>query len=249
MYKYWCYRWCFEHSSDINCSLLVNPRHADESWERWNTCLWIHTLQINSLSTLENTDENRTFFCSFTTPQAFWQSSAPGALSTPVTSIALYLLTWVTLMSPRKDETRVCGYTLWINSLSTLENIDQNRIFFCSFTTPQTFWQGSTNGALSTPVTSIVLYSLIQATLISRGKDKAGVCGYIRSELIHRALSKTLMRTKYFFVRSPHHKHFGKAQHLVLWALRWYQLFSTRQPEPHWWVLGRMKHVSVDICS
>ena len=31
-----------------------------------------------------------------------------------------------------------------------------------------------------------------------------------------------------FFVRSPHHKHFGKAQHLVLWALWWHQLFSTR---------------------
>ena len=30
------------------------------------------------------------------------------------------------------------------------------------------------------------------------------------------------------FVRSPHHKHFGKAQHLVLWTLWWYQLFSTR---------------------
>ena len=31
-----------------------------------------------------------------------------------------------------------------------------------------------------------------------------------------------------FFVRSPHHRHFGKAQHLVLWALWWHQLFSTR---------------------
>ena len=110
MYKYWCYRWCFEHSSDINCSLLVNPRYAGESWEGWNTCLWMHTLQINSLSTLENTDENRTFFCSFTTPQAFWQSSASGALSTPVTSVALYSLTRATLMSPGKDETRIYIY-------------------------------------------------------------------------------------------------------------------------------------------
>ena len=31
-----------------------------------------------------------------------------------------------------------------------------------------------------------------------------------------------------FFVRSPHHKHFGKAQNLVLWALWWHQLFSPR---------------------
>ena len=49
------------------------------------------------------------FFCSFTTPQAFWQSSAPGALSTLVTSVVLYSLTRATLMSPGKDGTRVCG--------------------------------------------------------------------------------------------------------------------------------------------
>ena len=36
------------------------------------------------------------------------------------------------------------------------------------------------------------------------------------------------------FVRSLHHKHFSKAQHLVLWPPWWHQLF-----EPHWWVLGR----------
>ena len=44
---------------------------------------------------MENTDR-KYIFCSFTTPQTFWQSSAPGALST--------------LMSPGKDETHVCGY-------------------------------------------------------------------------------------------------------------------------------------------
>ena len=69
------------------------------------------------------------------------------ALSTLVTLVALYLLTRATLMTPGKDETRVCGYTLSIYSLSTLENTDENRILF---------------------------------------------------------------------VRSPHHKHFGKAQDLVL---------------------------------
>ena len=35
-------------------------------------------------------------FCSFTTPQAFWQSSSTGALSTLVTSVALYSLTRAT---------------------------------------------------------------------------------------------------------------------------------------------------------
>ena len=39
-----------------------------------------------------------------------WQSSAPGALSTLMTSVVLYLLTRATLMSPGKDETCVCGY-------------------------------------------------------------------------------------------------------------------------------------------
>ena len=50
------------------------------------------------------------YFCLFTTPQAFWQSSAPGALSTLVTSVVLYSLTRASSMSPGKDETRVCGY-------------------------------------------------------------------------------------------------------------------------------------------
>ena len=40
----------------------------------------------------------------------FWQSSAPGALRTLVTSVVLYSLTRATLMSPGKDETRVCRY-------------------------------------------------------------------------------------------------------------------------------------------
>ena len=44
------------------------------------------------------------------TPQAFWQSSAPGALSTLVPSVVLYSLTRAPLMSSGKDETRVCGY-------------------------------------------------------------------------------------------------------------------------------------------
>ena len=34
--------WCFEHSGDISCSLLVNPSHTDESWEGRKTCLWIY---------------------------------------------------------------------------------------------------------------------------------------------------------------------------------------------------------------
>ena len=33
--------WCFKHSSNTRCSLLVNPNHTDESWARRNTCIWI----------------------------------------------------------------------------------------------------------------------------------------------------------------------------------------------------------------
>ena len=51
----------------FSCSLLVNPSHTDESWAERNMCMWICTLWIFSLSTLEITDENKTFFCSFTT--------------------------------------------------------------------------------------------------------------------------------------------------------------------------------------
>ena len=58
--------WSFEQSRDVSCSLLVNPSHTDESWPGRNTCMWICTLWIYSLSTLENTDENK-IFCSFTT--------------------------------------------------------------------------------------------------------------------------------------------------------------------------------------
>ena len=118
-------------------------------------------------------------FCSFTTPQVFRQRSAPGDLSTLVTSVVLYWLTWATLMNPGKDETRVCGYirsefihwALWRTLMRTE--------YFCSFTTPQAFWQSSAPGALSTLVTSVVLYSLTRATLISPGKDKICVCGCI----------------------------------------------------------------------
>ena len=57
---------------------------------------------------LENTDENNIFF--LRSPQTFWLSSAPGVLSTLVTSVVLYSLTRATLMNLGQDETRVYGY-------------------------------------------------------------------------------------------------------------------------------------------
>ena len=50
----------------------------------------------------------------------------------------------------------------------------------------------------STLMTSVVLYSLTRATLMSPGKDETRFCGYIRSEFIHWVLWRTLMRTEYF---------------------------------------------------
>ena len=40
--------WCFEHSSDISCSLLVNPSHTDESGEGRNKkCVFIYIYTYN----------------------------------------------------------------------------------------------------------------------------------------------------------------------------------------------------------
>ena len=68
---------------------------------------------------------------------------------------------------------------------------------FCLCTTPQTFWQSSAPGALSTLMT-VVYYPLTWATLTCPGKTEKCVCGYIRFEFIHGALWRTLMRTEYF---------------------------------------------------
>ena len=121
--------WCFEHSGDINFSLLINPSHIDESTEGRITSLWIYALNFFIEQSGEHWWEQNSF-CSVATPQAFWQRSAPGALCTLVTSHILYALGRAILMSPGKDETRVCGYFLWIYSLSSLENTYENTIFF-----------------------------------------------------------------------------------------------------------------------
>ena len=92
------------------CSLYqMQHLKAIKSWEGRNTYLWIYALNLF----IEHSGEHwweQNIFCSFTTPQAFLQSSAPGALSSLVTSVVLYSLTRATPMSPGKDETRACGY-------------------------------------------------------------------------------------------------------------------------------------------
>ena len=111
----------------------------------------------------------------------------------------------VTLMSPgQAKHVYVDMYALNYSS-STLENTDENKIFFvCS---PKAFWLSSAPGVLSTLVTSVVLYSLTWATLMNPGQDETRVCGYVHFEFIHQALWRTLIRTKYFLF--IHHKHFS----------------------------------------
>ena len=100
---------CFEHSGDMRVSLLVNMRHSEYSWEGRNTCLWIYALNLLK----EHSGEHWWVGLS-TAPQAFWQTSTPGALNTLVTSVVRYKLVPATLISPGKEETRACWYTLSI---------------------------------------------------------------------------------------------------------------------------------------
>ena len=70
--------------------------------------IWICTLSIYSLSTLENTYENNVFFCLFTTSIFAKLSTSRFEHSGDISFFLL--VTRATLMSPRQDETRVCGY-------------------------------------------------------------------------------------------------------------------------------------------
>ena len=218
---------CFEHSGDISCSLLVNQSHTDDSWEGWNSCLWIYALNLFIEHSGEHWWEQNTL-CSFTTPQAFWQSSGPGALSILITSVVLYSLTRATLMSPRKDETYVCGYirfefihwAFWRTLMRT------EYFLFVHHTTSilakLRTWYFEHSGDISCSL-------LVNLSHTDESWEGRNTCMWIYTLWIY-SLS-TLENTdenRIFFVRSPHHKHFGKAQHLVLWALWWHQLFSTR---------------------
>ena len=50
--------WCFEHSGDISCSLLINPSHTDESWEGRNTCMWGREREKRERREREREDQN-----------------------------------------------------------------------------------------------------------------------------------------------------------------------------------------------
>ena len=80
--------------------------------------------------------------------------------------------------------------------------------------------------SLNTLLTSVVLYLLTRATLVSRGRTKhVPVDIYALNLFIEQ---ENTDENRILFVHSPHHKRFGKVQHLVLCALWGHQLFSTR---------------------
>ena len=109
-------------------------------------------------------------------------------------------------------------------------------LYIYIYTTLQAFWQSSAPGALSSLVASVVLYSLTRATLTSPGKDETCVCGHIRSEFIHWALWRTLMRIEYsLFV----HRTTSILAKLSTWCFE-HSLSGDIscsllvKPEPHW---------------
>ena len=145
-------------------------------------------------------------FCSFTTQQVFWQSSAPGALSTLVASVVLYSLTRAALMSHGKDETRVCGCIH-----SEFIHWDLFVHLITSILVKLSTWCFEHSGDISCSV-------LVNPNHTDESWEGRNTCLWIYTLWIYSLC----------FVRSPHNKYFGKAQHPVLWALWWHQLFSTR---------------------
>ena len=148
-------------------------------------------------------------------------SSAPGALSTLTTSVNLSSLSRATLMSPGK--TYACRYTLWICSLSTLENTDENKNTFCSFTTSilpmLSTWCFEHSDDISCSL-------LVKPSHHDESWEARNTCLWIYAlNLLIKHSGEHWWEQKYFLF--VHHKHFGKAQHLVLWALWWHQLFPT----------------------
>ena len=122
--------WYFGQSSDISCSLLVHLGRTFQSWEGQNTYLWIYTLWIYSLWTLQNTDENRIFLVRSPHHKHFGQAR----------HLVLWGLWWHQSLSTHYPSHTYESwewrnrclwiYTLWIYLLSTLENTDENGIFF-----------------------------------------------------------------------------------------------------------------------
>ena len=126
--------WCFEHSGNRSCSLLVNLSHPDESWEGRNTCLCIYKcapgyhhsgfvathaemeLRVRDLSITNQflDPANRKIVkLSFFT-NCFFQNMITLKLSEQMISLCLsvYSIQEVKLNDERTKFRKLCGYTL-----------------------------------------------------------------------------------------------------------------------------------------
>ena len=135
---------------------------------------------------------------------------------------------------------------LWIYSLSTLETLMRTEYFLFVYHTTSSLAKLSTwcfehSGDISCSL--IVNPSHIDWVL---GRTKHVFVDIYALNLFIE-LSVEHWWEQNIFCSFKRIKAFCKAQHLMLRALWWHQLFSNRWPKPHWWILGRMKHVSVDI--
>ena len=218
--------WCFEHSGDIGCSWLVNSSHTDESCEGRNTCLRIYTLLIYSLNTMENTGENKIFFVRSPHHKDFGKAQPWCFEHSGDTSCSWLVNSSHTDESWKGRNTCLRIYTLLIYSLSTLENTGENKIFFLR--SPHHKHFGKRQPWCFEHSSDISCSRFVNPSHTDESWEGRNTCLWIYTLWIY--LLSTLENTgknKIFFVRSPRHKHFGKALHLVLWALWWHQLFST----------------------
>ena len=186
-----------------------------------------YTLWICSMSTPENTGENRTFFVHSPQHKYFGKNQHlvvfenSGDISC---SLRVNPNHTDESLEGRKACLSIYALNLFIDH-SAEHWWEQN--IFRSFTRPQVFQPSSSPAGLSTLVTSVVFYLLTRTTLMSPGKEETRACWYTFWIYSLSSLEKT-DENRIFLVRSAQHKHFGKAQHLVVWALWWHQLFSTR---------------------
>ena len=121
--------WCFEHSGDISCCLVVSPSHTDDSWEGQNLCLSIYSKNLF----IEHSGEHwleQNIVCSF-----YHTITILAKLSTSCFKhsgkISCSLLVNLSHTDGSSEGRNTCLWIyVWVYSLSILENTDENRIFF-----------------------------------------------------------------------------------------------------------------------
>ena len=74
------------------------------------------------------------------------------------------------------------NFTIYIYIYTQIDIYIYIYMYVYVYTHTQAFWQSSAPSVLSTLVTSVVLYSLTRATLMSPGQDETRACGYIYIE-------------------------------------------------------------------